>query len=356
MSERKSMLITLGITFLLFSFIILLIYLVYCYAYYDENQINIYTDKFNTGNSKYIYDNMFNDSNLTYDDFLISYNLMYDKNTLKNIYYLYYKDNKENSDISGLETFIKTYYYGNKRVNKDNIEFQTYGKTNLFHRMNLDYKKIEVNSIDGYKSTLGLIKNVTILKEDKSRLSIDGKTVNCDGTECIIKNIFGGLHTIKYKSNNIDYYGIINVIRDDQRIDVTTLDSLVTIGNKVIQKEEEPIINAELDIGEYKLSDCYLDTGCPSSTKSYLNLHEDGTVDYYTYVTLDIAGDTYHGTYEVIGNFLVLKFASHTYRVHDYDTNKSTDIEGTIDMQMRFKIENRNTIRNDSYQFQYSAE
>ena len=71
MSERKSMLITLGITFLLFSFIILLIYLVYCYAYYDENQINIYTDKFNTGNSKYIYDNMFNDSNLTYNDWCV---------------------------------------------------------------------------------------------------------------------------------------------------------------------------------------------------------------------------------------------------------------------------------------------
>lgn len=354
MSEKKSMLVTLGITLFLFSFIIFLVYLVYCYAYYDEYQKNIYIDKFNSGNSKYIYDNMFNDSDLTYDDFLISYNLMYDKNNLKNIYYLYYK----NSDVvSGLENFIRTYYYGNNRVLKDNVEFQPYGKTSLFHRRSIDYKKINVISIDGYKSSLGLFKNVVLEIEDNSRLLIDDKIIDCEAKECIIGNIFGGLHTLKYKSNNIDYYGIINISRDNQLIDVTTIDSLVKIDSKEVSvKEDIPVINSEINIGTYKLSACYLDSGCPSESKSYVTLNEDGTVDYYTYITLDVAGDTYHGTYEVNGNFLILKFASHTYRVHDYDTKTFTDIEARVDMEMRFKIENKDTIRNDSYQFKYSAE
>ncbi len=354
MNESKSMLITIGITLFLFSFIIFLVYLVYCFSYYDEYQMSIYTDKFNLNDSKYIYDNMFNDSDLTYDDFSVSYNLMYDKNNLKNIYYLYYKNS---GYYSNLEEFIKMYYYGEYKVSTNNIEYQEYGKTNLFRRKSIDYKLVSVSSIDGYKSSLGLLHNIIIKVEDNSEVVIDDKSINCVDNECLIDNIFGGLHIVKYKSNNIDYYGIVNLVKDKQEIDITNIDSLVKIEKDVIIELDfdEPVINANLNVGNYKLYECYLDDGCPSKTKSYVNLYEDGTVDYYTYITLDIAGDTYHGTYEISGNFLILKFASHIYRVHDYDTKEYTDIEARVDMEMRFKIDDENTIRNDSYKFKYST-
>lgn len=355
MNESKSIWITLGITFFLFSFIIFLVYLVYCYAYYDEYQMSIYADKFNTTNSKYIYDNMFNDSKLTYDDFNISYNLMYDKNNLKNIYYLYYKDS---GLFNNLDEFFKTYYYGNNKVKREDIEYQSYGKTNLIRRKSIDYKYVTVSSIDGYNSTLGVLHKITFNVEQLSNLVLDKKNIECENGICVIDDLFGGLHTIQYKSNNINYYGIVNISKNDQVIEVTNLDSLVRVEKVEENNKNENVgtTNAALNIGMYRLSACYLDSSCPSAAKSYVNLYEDGTVDYYTYITLDIAGDTYHGTYEISGNFLILKFASHVYRVHDYDTKQYTDIEGRVDMEMRFKIEDRNTIRSDSYQFKYSAE
>lgn len=355
MNENKSILITIGITLFLFSFIIFLIYLVYCYAYYDEYQKSIYTDKFNTTNSKYIYDNLFNDSNLTYDDFNISYNVMYDKNNLKNIYYLYYKDS---GLFNNLEEFFRTYYYGTSKVEVSDIDFQEYGKTNLFRRKSLDYKYIKVQSMDGYNSILGLLHKIEFNVEEASELAIDNKILECTNNTCIIDDIFGGLHTINYRSNGINYYGIVNINKDNQNVEVTNLDSLIRIEKMNIDNNKEDnvtISNAYLNIGTYKLNECYLDSSCPSKTKSYINLYEDGTVDYYTYITLDIAGDTYNGTYTISGNFLILKFKSHIYRVHDYDTKQYTDIEGRVDMEMRFKIENSSTIRNDSYQFKYSV-
>lgn len=356
MDKNKSMLITLGITIFLFSFIIFLVYLIYCYAYYDEYQESIYIDKFNINDSRDIYNNLYNEDKLIYEDFMVPYNLMYDKNTLKDIYYLYYKDQGLYSNI---DEFIKNFYYGNWKVTENDVSFYSIGKTNLVNRREIMYKSIKLYNAYNEVSSIGVINNLRLKIEDNSEVILDDGVLSCVDNECIIDKIFAGLHVIRYKSNNIDYYGIVNFKMDNQVIEVSLIDSLVKInGNEVIIKEEEtPVaINANLNRGIYKLNVCYLEDGCPSKLKSYVTLYEDGRVEYYTYVTLDIAGDTYNGTYTISGNFLILHFDSHIYRVHDYDTKQYTDIEGRVDMEMRFKIENEKTISNDSYQFKYSEE
>lgn len=354
MDKNKSMIITLGITLFLFSFIIFLVYLIYCYAYYDEYQENLYVDKFNVNDSRYLYNNFYNESNESYEDFMRPYQLMYDKNALKDIYYLYYKGKGLYKDI---DEFIKTFYYGNFKVAHNDVSFYSIGKTNLFERREIKYKNVKLYNEFKEFSSLGVINNIRLKIEDNSEIILDDKVLTCVDNECLVDNIFSGLHVIKYKSNNTDYYGIINLKIDNQEIEISLLDSLVKISdNEVPIKDDIKPVNANLNKGLYKLNVCYLDSGCPSKMKSYVRLYEDGKVDYYTYITLDIAGDTYNGTYTISGNFLVLHFDSHVYRMHDYDTKQYTDIEARVDMEMRFKIENSETISNDSFQFKYSTE
>ena len=71
----------------------------------------------------------------------------------------------------------------------------------------------------------------------------------------------------------------------------------------------------------------------------------------YIYITLDVAGDTYYGNYEIKNGFLYLKFDRHVYRMHDYDTKQTTDIEGNLDIEMTFKIDNSSQISNYDYMF-----
>lgn len=343
------MFITLVITFSLFLFVLFLVYLIYCFAYYDEYQESLYTDKFNQGDYKYVYNALDNESFLDYASFSNTIRLMYDKNYLKNIYYLYY------SREMSLDDFFSLYYYGEQDVLKENIVFESIGKTDLFHRRKLKYQEISVVNKKGYKSSLGVKKNIHFLIENQSSLVIDGNAVSCENAVCSVDFLFGGLHTILYTSNQIQYYGIINVFQEEQEISVAAAHSLV----KVTEGKAEnslPVVHSSysLQAGEYKLSACYLSSGCPSKKSSYVRLNEDGTVDYYTYITLDQAGDTYQGVYTVEGNFLILHFKSHIYRVFDYDTKQATDIEASVDIEIRFKIENDYTISNEDYQFQYS--
>jgi hypothetical protein len=71
----------------------------------------------------------------------------------------------------------------------------------------------------------------------------------------------------------------------------------------------------------------------------------------YIYISLDISGDTYEGTYEVRNNFLYLYFDKHIYKMHDYDTQVRTEIVGVLDMEKSFKIVNEREIQNYDYSF-----
>ena len=342
------MFITLIITFSLFFFVLFLVYLIYCYAYYDENKVNFYTEIFNKGQYKEVYEELENDSDLTYQDFSKVIKLMYDKGNLKNIYYLYY------SDEMSLDDFVGIFYYGNSKVASDDIVFKEEGITNLVERKDFSYKEINVENRDGYKSSLGLKRNIKFEVENNSTLILDDKELVCIDNECLVDSLFGGLHVIEYNSNDIDYYGIINVWEDKQIIKIAQENSLVK-KNKADEEEVVKVIeDLNLNKGKYELKECYLSSGCPSKKKSYINLSENGEAIFYTYITLDQAGDYYKGTYLVEGEFLVLKFNNHIYTVFDYDTKQSTDIEADVDIEFRFKIEDNKTIKNSDYLFEYS--
>ena len=49
--STKALTTTFGLTILLFGFIIFLLYVIYCYAYYDKYQEQVYIDNIN--NNKY---------------------------------------------------------------------------------------------------------------------------------------------------------------------------------------------------------------------------------------------------------------------------------------------------------------
>ncbi len=351
--KDKNMMITLGITSFLFFFVIFLVYLIYCFAYYDENQEGIFVTKFNNGNYDYVYDNFFNKEEIDKDKYYDVINLMYDKVTLKNIYYLYYK----NSVYENLDEFINEYYFGDNEIIVDDILFASVGKTGFFTRRDLFYSTIKVESNSGLKSSIGLKKNIKFMVEESSTIMLDSKNLECLGGECKLDRLLGGLHTIYYISNGHKYYGIINVTKDDEVIDVTSNKSLIKIDSVIVEddKEEISVSDYNLKIGRYGLNKCYLSDSCPTKKKSYIQLNEDKTCTLYTYISLSKAGDTYVGTYEIEGNFLVMKFREHTYSMFDYDTKESTDIIGTVDMEMRYKIESDTIVSNDSYRFKYEG-
>jgi len=347
---NKNLVITISITFLLFAFIIFLIYLVYCYAYYNENQENVYLHQFNHNDFAYVFEYM-DKGNLNKEDFMKPIEIMYDKQYLKNLYYLYY----EGKGNLSLNDFINIYYYGDRKITKDAVDFIFQGKTDFIKRRKLQYKSIDLENKIGEKSSLGRKKNIKLYLENNSLLELDEKGVACLDNVCIIDEVFGGLHTIKYISNQIVYFGIINIVSDEQVVDVSTLESLVKVEDKKKDMVTSLTIDSPLSVGKYNLNQCFLSYGCPSKKHSYIVLQDDKTAEFYTYITLDKAGDTYKGTYEITGDFLILSFAKHIYRVFDYDTKEATDIEAEVNVEMRFKIEGDGKVCNDSYCFLYNA-
>lgn len=352
--KDKNMMITLGITFFLFAFVSFLVYLIYCYAYFDKNQEGVFVSKFNQGSYDYVYDNFYNKDEIDKQEFYDVINLMYDKVALKNIYYLNYK----NSIYKTLDEFINEYYFGDNDVLEEDVLFASRGKTGLFKRRDLYYSTIKVESGSGLRSSLGIKSNITLKIEDGASLKLDDKDIECSNDECVLDKVFGGIHTIDYVSNGFDYYGLINISTDNETIDIASSKSLIKINKVDINEEEVPISTTDYDlkIGKYSLNKCYLSDNCPAKKNTYIQLNEDNSCTFYTYISLSKAGDTYVGTYEIVGNFLVMKFREHTYSVFDYDTKVTTDIVGEVDMEMRYKIEADNIISNDSYRFKFAEQ
>lgn len=350
MIKNENLKNTIFITFFLFSFIAFLIYLLYCYAYYDKSLEEFYYKEIANYNYDYFYNNLIDKDGLNKENFDKTIELMTSLKELKKIYYLYYK----NGDIYSLEDFLSIYYYGDYKINIDDVVFSSNGKTGLFKRKAIFYDEVYLNN-DVSNSTLGVLRSIQFNVEENSILKVDNNELSCDDGVCEVFKIFGGTHEILYTSNNYQYYGLVNISKDKQSIDVTNLDSLVRID---LITDDSIVIDdntdMKLEIGEYKLSKCYLDSGCPTAKKSYLKLHSDGSCEFYTYINLDKAGDYYKGYYKIENNFLVMNFDSHTYEVFDYDTKQSTDINGNVEIEMRYKIEDDNSLVNDSYRFIFS--
>ena len=349
--KDKNLIFTFCITFVLFSFVIFLMYLIYCYSYYDNRQVDILLENYNTDKWDYVYDNWYDNDKLSKEQFYNSINIMYDSNFLRNIYDTYYKNNTRMS----FDLFKNQYFYGSNVINQKDISFELVGKTNLFNRRKIYFKKINLENKNGYTTRLGIFNNYKIIVPD-------GGTINFDNQDCVIENnvctipiLFGGLHKMLYNDNGIKYFALVNVYDDDLELDVTKSDNLVRyfgeneVQGVVQENKEDSFVNK----GSYRVSSCYLATSCPNSRESYLILNEDGTCLLYIYITLDVSRDSYLGKYHINGDFLYLTFDRHTYNIFDYDTKESTDIEVASDMRMRFKIENPSVISNEKYKFTY---
>ena len=348
--EKKNLFITIGITFSLFAFIIFLLYVVYCFAYYDKYNERIYITKINDNAYDFVYQNIRDNKGLSLEEFYIPIKLMSDKERLKDIYYTYYNG----GNYKTLDEFINTYYFAINDIKNNDILFETKGKTGLFNRKKLYYSSIKLKSSSGLETSLGIKSNVQLKIEGNSEILLDGKSVKCKDNLCKIDYVFGGLHEVKYVSNGYNYYGLLNISKNEEIIDITNLESLIKVNNILNNSFTESKSDYNLKIGKFKLSSCFLDSGCPSKSKSYINLRSDRTCELYTYITLDQAGDKYIGTYEISGNFLIMHFDSHTYKMFDYDTKQASDIFAEVDMDIRYKIESDYIISNDSYKFKYA--
>lgn len=223
--RNKNMTLTIGITAFLFIFIISLIYVLYCYSYYDGYQKEKYLDEFKKRDYDFVYERLTDKDKINREEFNKVIDLMYNQNTLENIYNTYYKDSNL---YSNSEEFIKEFYYGNKKITLDDIEFMKEGKSNLFKRSKFYYKKVNVNN-GVNNSAIGIIDNVTFNIERNSTLRIDNKLLNCDDDKCVVDYMFMGLHEVNYISNNYTYYGIVNVTSNVRDINITVLDSLINV-------------------------------------------------------------------------------------------------------------------------------
>ncbi|MBQ8659673.1 MAG: hypothetical protein IJ475_02430 [Bacilli bacterium] len=334
---------TIVITSFLFVFICFMVYLIYCYAIYDKVMESRYIDYYNDVKLDNLYDVLYVDD-LSKEDFNVVTNIMYDKNYLEEIYNTYYIDS---TLYSGFDDFVSHYYYGYFNIENDDVEFIKEGKSTINSKRKLTLKKINVYN-DKSTSVLGIVTNIKFGIEEKSRLYLDEVLLDCVDNICNIDKLFGGIHTIKYESNGHSYFGLVNINKDNIEISVANLDSLV------IYERNEVDLSLKLKTGHYKVDKCFLSSGCPNKNSSYTKLYEDGTAEYYIFVTFDQAGDYYKGKYEMNNGFLTLYFKEHVYYVFDYDTKVTTKIPATTDVYYQFKITSESSFVGDEYSFYLS--
>lgn len=221
--EDRSTFIALVVSSILFVFIFVLIYTIYCFVYYDKRQEEIFLSYYNEKKYDKVFNNLDDNSDFTIDDFNDVISLMYNKNDLEKIYNDYYKGNI----FVTLDDFFNEFYYGDNVLSLENMKFIKTGETNYFRRAKFKYDRIYVSSKNGIKSTLGIFKNITLKIEKNSQLFLDNHELSCYEEACNISKILGGLHSIRYISNNYEYYGIININDDNSFIDIFNLYNLV---------------------------------------------------------------------------------------------------------------------------------
>lgn len=348
--KTKNLILTVIITLFLSVFIGVMGAIIYLYGVYDKKEEDKYLEKYNSGNFTFVYNNLNkNDSEfITEDIFNNVIGLMYNKNNLKRIYDNYYKDSGIFIDE---KDFFSYYFFGYSELTNDNIEYEFSGKTTLFSRRKIKYNYINLVNSNDIKSKIGIINDVSFKKPGNGYLYLDNIELSCDNDICSVPSMLGGLHEVVYEDNDNKYYALINVYETGEYI-VHENKSYVIVGSsdlshKVVDNNQ---VSLTLIPGRYRFKKCYLESSCPNFSRSYMDLNADGTVTYYVYITLDISGDTYQGTYEIKNNFLYLYFDKHNYKMHDYDTKVVTDIEAKLDMVMSYKIISERSIGNYDYE------
>lgn len=290
--SKKALLTTMSLTLILFGFIVFLLYVIYCYAYYDKYQEQIFTDSVNNGKYDFVYEKMVGKGNLTYEQFISGIEILKDKDGLINIFNTYYKD----SGLYNEADFIKEYLFTNINIESKDIKFTSNGKTNLFTRRAIFYDEITLSN-GNQKVILGAFNKVMFKIENNAVLRFDNRDLVCENNICIIDKIYGGIYEISYISNGYEYYGLVNINKDKQNIDITNLESLVKVRD----------LEIKLSYGKYNVSSC-ISIDCPEENKSYMMLNEDGTFYSYRYYSDKGSASIETGNYTRDENKLMLAF------------------------------------------------
>ncbi len=354
-NKHQNFIISLIISLLVFIILTVVSYLIYVYGYYDRIKENEILENFNS----YKFDRVHNDLYLNDKEHLTTKNLknitdlMFNKKNLEKIYDNYYeKTNK----YSSKEDFINRYFYGNSPLTIKDIQFYNSGKTDLLSRRISKANKYVIKNGYDEETYIGIVNNITFNTIGDDTLKIDENTISCP-TTCRVERMYSGVHSIEYIHDGFTYYSILLIDHSNSSIDINSIKNLVAISEEIDTDifdviDEE---NKDLNIGIYSLNRCNLPTGCPSTTYSYITLNKDNTCEFYTYITLDKAGDSYSGTYKKENGFLILDFSGHTYSVYDYDTKQSTDIFVDTNIKMTFKINSNSSFSNKDYEFSLKA-
>ena len=301
--SKKALFTTFSLTVLLFSFIIAMLYIIYCYAYYDGYQEQVFIDNVNDNKYSFIYKKLVGKGSLTYEEFNSSIDLLTNKDRLSTIYDSYFKD----SVAYPKEIFLNTYYFDEIKVDKDSILFGSNGNTNLFNRKALFYDEITVSN-GSISTVIGVLNKVSFKIEDTAILRVDNKQLDCAGSVCVVDKIYGGLHELSYVSNGYEYYALVNIYKDKQVINVSNSESLVKVEDHRV----------DLKYGKYVINKCNIENidECPSMSKSYLILNEDNTFVAYTYFTTGRTSIITEGTFNY--NNGVLNLSSRKYGKETY--------------------------------------
>lgn len=334
---NKNMKITLIITFSLFGFVIFMLYLLYCYGYYDKHMEDVYLEKAN--NTKFVYDKMVSNKRFSKDKYESQIDFMTNKEKYNQIYNTYYKEKYSRDE------FFSIYFYGDYKVNS--VDLDKKGKTGFFKRSKFRYKGISISNADGYNSSLGFKDNISFNIDNGATIYVDKKKLTCSNNKCLV-NLLGGIHEISYLVNGDKYYALVNIYKNDMDINVGNILSLVLCNEEKVTEVNEDISSL---VGTKKIKECYKEASCANKSKSYLDLRSDGTCTYHLDIPFEVARDHYEGTYRREGNFLILSFKSHTYNMFDYDTKVWTAIKQEGDTEIRFKIEG-NKLIGEQYKFE----
>ena len=295
---KKHLFITTLISVLLFTFVVFLIYIVYCFSFYDKNLTNKFINNFNNGSYDFVYNNMLDSKEIEKNSFNYSINLMFKKDMLEEIYNKYYSE-------SNKDEFFDNYYYG-KKADIDSFSFKEEGKTSFFKRKKLSYDKITIFSNNKTMSSFGVKKDVKLLVEENSSLTVDEIECKITDNYCHFDYILGGLHTVTYNNGNDSYFGLVNVIYSSSEIEITNLSSLVKIdGVKGVVIDN----TITLGLGRYVANE----------GNSFVKLNGNNSFMMYRKYYNDHYYEVFYGTYDREGNRVVLNVDKSIY--HNYLTN-----------------------------------
>ena len=354
-NKHQHLIVTLIISLLLFIILTVITYLIYVYGYYDRIKENDILENFNS----YKFDRVHQDLYLNDKEYLTTKSLknmtdlMFNKKNLESIYDNYYLNTNK---YSSKEDFINKYYYGTSTLTIKDIDFFNTGNTDILSRRISKSIRYRIKNVYDEETHIGIIKNINFVTLENDSLKIDDNTINCS-KECKIDKMYSGVHSLEYYHDGFTFYSIILIDASNSTININNLKNLVPISKDIDDTLLDEIVGnkSELNVGIYSLNKCNLASGCPSTNYSYITLNKDNTCAFYTYITIDKAGDSYSGTYKKENGFLILEFSGHTYSVFDYDTKQSTDIQVETNIKMTFKIDSKTSFSNKDYEFIFKA-